>query len=383
MSSPIAARMAAFAKPPAEGLEKDAGGWDYLAGRAGAGARWLGGKMGMGAKAAPRAAPRSAPSPTVGGPHVGPGPQPTPQVGVPGPPSGGGRMGFAKKFMMGTGAVGAAGAVGAPVLGHMQDNAANSPGATMNPFTWSMSGSHPSREDIFSRNNSEFTAMHDRQSRAIQDAHARGDTDGASSLQAQLDSGNYGGGERGGDWYDPTSWNSPLKWRMGGLNPFATQNASYYRDNALKMQRHNQTDLNNELARSGPQPGDSQRLEAIRQQMQSGDLLPAQATAMQAEIARLEKSLLGRPGMPNDRSEAIKKRMLGVGMRVAPGQEQQPQGTGGGNYYPVGPRQARPKPGQAGVSQHQYGGGARDPFITPFDETMQSYGNIRGQGQQG
>ena len=286
-------------------------------------------------------------------------------------------MGFGKKLMMGTGAVGAAGAAGAPVIGHLQDNAANTPGTTLNPFTWSLSGNRPSREDIFSRNNSEFTAMHDRQARAIQDAHARGDTDAANALQAQLDSGNYGGGERGGDWYDPTSWNSPLKWRMGGLNPFATQNASYYRDNALRMQRMNQSDLNSELAKSGPQPGDAQRLEAIRNQMQSGDLLPAQATAMQAEIARLEKSLQGRPGMPNDRTEAIRKRMLGAGMRVAPSGEPTPPPTSAGNYYNFGRQPPKPQ-GRTGVSMNQYGN--RDPFIAPYDETMQSYGNIRGQG---
>lgn len=359
MSSPIAARMAVFAKAPIEGFEKEA--WNPLPTAKAVGG-WIGRRLGMGGKAAP--------SGGVGGPFVGPGPLPAPRIGT-APPGG---MNIGRKLALGGGAAAGTAGLGTVGYGHLQDDAANTPGRTVNPLTWF--GDRPSREDIFQRNNNTFNSMSADLNSQMEAARASGDLNKFEELQRQLDSGDFGGGGRGGDWWNPLSWNSPAKWRLGGLNPFAQQNANYYQRNALNQQSAMQGEYAGEMAKSGPQPGDQQKLEAIKQRMASGSLLPAQATALQKQLQMLESRMRTVPGTENDAAKAIRERMLGAGMRLAEGPKPEPAPMSGGNYYSYGRQPPKPQ-GRTGVSQHQY---QRDPFITPYDETMQSYGNIRGQG---
>lgn len=366
MNSSIAERMAAFAKPINDtdtGLAKTAGPIDFLARNAKPAAQWVGRRMGMGGGGA---RPPTPPPPRV-----------------PPPPAPGG-MGLGKKLAIGGGlAAGGTAGTGAAAVGygHLQDHAANSPEWNANPLTWGRS-SHPSREDIFRRNNATYESMSGDLNNQIVEAMGRGDHAKADSLKQQLESGEFGGGGRGGDWYNPMSWNSPTKWRMGGLNPFATQNASYYRDNALSQQDALQGEYNRELGNSGMQPGDKAQIDAIKQRMASGRILPSQAAALEKQLAVLEQRMSAEPGAENDAAKQIRERMLGSGMRV---NGAKPTGTtglpgGGDNYYNFPKRPGAKPPAPTMNNPYDF---RRDPFIGPWEETLAGdsgyAGNIRGR----
>lgn len=206
------------------------------------------------------------------------------------------------------GGLGAAGGAGALAYGHAQDHAANSTGATWkNPLTWF--GGHPSTEDVFTKNYDKYKQMSSGLESQINDAYGSGDFDQAMKLQRQLQSGDFGGG---GAWYEP--W----KWRMGGLNPFTDQNAAYYQQHALGAQRSLQGQYNTEMGKVGPQPGDPQRVMQLQQQLQSPDLLPNQADAIQRQLTALQGRMGQQAGAESPAAVQIRQNMQARGMRHTP-----------------------------------------------------------------
>jgi hypothetical protein len=184
------------------------------------------------------------------------------------------------------GALGAAGLWGVP---HLQQSAEQTVGTRMfNPFTWG--GQRRSEGEVFR------SAMQNQQAQMtpmieeLNKAYDAGDADKIDKLNAQMESGDVGGG-----------------WRMGGLNPwFAGQSARDYRNVAGGVQTKMQERYNKAMRVSAPTAQDLTRMDAIDRQLASGTLLPGHRDVLARQRAILQQKLKNQPGFESP--AAIKAR---------------------------------------------------------------------------
>jgi hypothetical protein len=256
----------------------------------------------------PTAAPSPGalkPSSLFGGPS---GPPPTP---------GGGLMAGRKFSPLRAAAV----AGGGTILGkHMYDAAQYTPDTKWwNPFTY---GERPSEEQIYQNAMKEYndrvsnyrpeagpygirhslgTGNYKTIQEEISSALQKGDTDKARALQDEMEKGNFGG-----------------KGRLFGLNPFGSEDASYFKEKALEMQGRLQGKYNTEMGKVGPRPGDDTVLANMRKRVASENMLPQEAQMLQKQIDALQQRMELTPGQETDPAAAIKARMTGSGMNWRP-----------------------------------------------------------------
>lgn len=151
----------------------------------------------------------------------------------------------------------------------------------------------------------------------------------SQGLQGEMD-GALAGGDMGkynelnerfqkGDFVEGTnSWN-PLDWRMGGLNPFSgREHGTTLQSRMMAQQKKLQGDYNTEMGKVGPQPGDSDLVTRLNERLQSPDLLPQQAQAMQKQLDAVKKRMGQTPGTQTDAAAQIRQRMEQAGMRFSP-----------------------------------------------------------------
>lgn len=210
---------------------------------------------------------------------------------------------FNRGIMGRNAAVAGAGLGGLAGYGHMQDHAQNytaSSSTYSNPLTWF--GSSPSHEDAFKQNYGKYQEQTGDLQNQIDSALAGGDHAKAEELGNQMRTGDYGGSF----------------WRMGGLNPFATQRAGYHRDQAMKQQQAVQGQYNTEMGKVGPGPGDQERLARLERAAQNPNMLPNQYEAVSKQLTALRQKMQGTPGVENPQASAIRQRMQEAGMRQMP-----------------------------------------------------------------
>jgi hypothetical protein len=271
------------------------------------------------------------------------------------PQAGGAGRGLSLGRMARTAGLGAGAVAG---YGHAADHAANSPESHWyNPLTWT--GDHPSHEQVFQQNNAKYTEQAGGMNQQIDEALGSGDHAKAQSLQQQMDSGDFGGSF----------------WRLGGLNPFAEQRAGVYQRRALGSQNKLQGDYNTELGKSGPQPGDSERMRMLEERLTRGDMLPTQADALTRQRDALRTRMGTAPGTENPAAKTIRDRMTASGMRFAG-----PKPAGGGAPSPAGGPShwgSLARPASPGVIQ----GWAINPYdhrSDPYPDPLAAFGAAGG-----
>lgn len=272
-------------------------------------------------------APRPAPAPAAPPMAAAP-PPPRPQAIVP-PPN-------PRQFSPGRAAatIGGGGLGGAFTYGHMQNQAQNSPDMHWyNPMTW---GDRPSATDIYKRNAGDFNQAAHGIRAEMDQAKAEGNTEKWKELNAKF---------LAGDFKEKSDWN-PLTWRMGGLNPFAPRLGSTYQGRMLDQQKTMQGKYDAEMGKSGPQPGDAELLKSLETQMQSPDILPQHAHAMQAQMEMLRKRLGDQSGVEGPGARAIREQMTSSGMRHIPVKPPTSPFTAGGTWD-LGSRPHNPSSGFA------------------------------------
>lgn len=203
-------------------------------------------------------------------------------------------------ILTGLAGVGGAGAVGA---GHLHNDAQNTVGRSVNPLTWF--GQPNTEEDVFRNNQAGYDAARSGIQGEMDAALTAGDHPKYEQLNDRFLRGDFGG--------------SP--WALGGLNPFASRTGAQHQRHMSAAQSALQAKYQGELGKSGPRPGDQQLMQAIERRMQDPGLLPAQAQAMERQLAAL-RTRLGQPtGQENDAARQIRVRMQLAGMRAptAPG----------------------------------------------------------------
>lgn len=271
---------------------------------------------------------KTAPARPTGNPNWGNLVPPTPAAAAPAAAAGSGR------FVLKPGRA-IASAAGLTWLGkNRYDAAQDSPDFNfLNPFTY---GERPTEEQIFQRHMKDFNSKADNYrpdgtifsgvrnmfgiSQAapirtqITEALGRGDVEKAQALQAELDSGDFGGGPR-----------------LMGLNPFASRGGGYNRDTALAMQARRQDKYDTEMKKVGPVEGGEQALDAMRKRLATENLLPGQASELERQMEALQQRMSTTPGTETDPAAAIKEKMLGAGMRHRAFQgPKRPRPTAGG-----------------------------------------------------
>lgn len=257
---------------------------------------------------------------------------------------------------------------GSAAYGHAREHADNTVGSRWfnpltyggkwyNPFSWgedpSEAEKHTKQLDIFKRQNADFNAQAEGlkadYGARIQQALSRGDHGAAQQLQqemlAKMQSGNFGGSF----------------WSLGGLNPFAQQRASLSRHRALTAQGGVQGAYNAEMGRVGPQPGDVERLQALQERLQAGDVMPYEAKMLEEQIGALKQKVEATPGTESPYAQQLRERMQGTGMRFSPYAPQAPA-------PPVAPVKPTPTAtpaghlGQRPGSSHYY-----NPYLNAYD----------------
>jgi len=191
--------------------------------------------------------------------------------------------------------VGAAGVGGAMAHQNLSERAFYEGKSGFNPYTWGQDA--PSHEELFQRNQNRFNEM--AQPLVDQQEAARGKNDMGeyNRLQEQLERGNFGG-----------------TFRFG----FGQSNASRFMGNAQGAQKARQGEYNKEMAAVGPQAGDDQLLQSLRQRLSSGNLLPVQAASLQKQMEHVQKRMSQTPGTETAAATAIAQKMRGAGMRHTP-----------------------------------------------------------------
>ncbi len=213
----------------------------------------------------------------------------------------------------------AGGGLGTFGVGHLNNDAQDTVGRSINPLTWF--GQPNTEEDVFRRNMGKF----DEQSQGIKGemdaALAANDMGKFNELSGKFQSGNFGGSRFG----------------MGGLNPFASRTGGAYQQKALAQQKALQGKFDSEVGKGGPQPGDSELAAQLEARLASSDLLPQHEAAMKKHLEMLRKRMSATPGATTPEAEAIKARMLSSGMRWSggkpPAPTPSPSGSPTGNYH--------------------------------------------------
>lgn len=196
--------------------------------------------------------------------------------------------------------------------GHLYNDSQNTVGRSANPITWF---NPQSEEDVFGRNMEQYKGKAEEMKSQILAARASGDNAGAEKLQAQYDSGNFGGSN----------------FQMFGLNPFATQDASAYRKRAMGIQTGIQSKYNTEMEKVGPRPGDAALVKSLEERLGRGDMLGPDEEIIKSQLAAVKGRMAAKPGTESPEAVALRTRMQGI-----PGMRFQPWKVPGGATTPTG-----------------------------------------------
>lgn len=216
------------------------------------------------------------------------------------------RMGFKPMYgprqFSGSRLAGVTAGAGATAVGggHLWNDSQNTVGRSLNPITWF---NPQSEEDVFGRNMEQYKGQANGMKDQILAARANGDNAGAEKLQAQYDSGNFGGS----------------RWSLGGLNPFVSSNAGDYRKRATGIQAGIQGKYNSEMEKVGPRPGDDALVKSLEERLGRGDLLGPDEEIVRSQLAAVKGRMAAKPGTESPEAAAIRTRMQGIpGMRFTP-----------------------------------------------------------------
>jgi hypothetical protein len=184
-----------------------------------------------------------------------------------------------------------------------------------NPFSWGLTDRGREWENVYHRNNQQFNDLAQPTVNSLNEALAGGDLNAAQRHQGTLASGNFG------PWYS-----------MGGLNPLARRGSDYQR-NALASQHGLQGEYNQAMARSNYQSGDGELMGTLQRQLESGEVLPIQRTAMQRQLDVLRQRMSTPAGTESPDALAIAQRMRQSGMHLTPASQANRTPTPASPYY--------------------------------------------------
>lgn len=288
---------------------------------------------GVGQRFAPRmfgGAPRSAPTGAL------PPPMPKPPMPMPPPGTAPGGAGGASRYRLSPVRMGLTAGAGTVGYNHLSNSADNTVGRSANPLTW---GSPRSEEDVFKHNQAGYDTARQGIQSEMDAALASGDMQKYTELNGRFQRGDFGGPQspglrmNNGQVEATGNWN-PFKSRMFGLNPWAEETGAAHQGRMQSAQSSLQRQYGEQMGRAGAQPGDAAAMQALRERLQSPDLLPQQAQAMQRQLDALTARLARPAGQENDPARQIRERMEAAGMRfhgprpAAPGPAPRPMGSG-------------------------------------------------------
>lgn len=212
---------------------------------------------------------------------------------------------------------------------HLNQNAANTEGMNLNPYTWGRNAvgrrlgmnQGPNKEQIYTANQQGMNDVFDRSGLKgeIEAARASGDTTKLMELMKRKQTGDFDvdHGWSMGKILDGNMPDiNPLNYRMGGLNPWAHTSAKTSRGRMDAAQGGLQNEYNAAMQKSGPQPGDAETMQQLQAMMAEAD--PADAPMLQEEMKKLQARMQSAPGTESPQAAAIKQRMMGAGMRHTP-----------------------------------------------------------------
>lgn len=280
-----------------------------------------------------------------------------------------GFMGGARQFAPGRTA-GIAGGTGLALGGmHAHEAAKDTAGIdALNPFTYGRGSigralgadQGPSEEDIFRRNQQGYDRASAAHLQRMNDAVGTPEYD---KLNDQFQRGEFS---------EEVGWDDPGRWRFGGLNPFApASSGKYYQQRMLAQQKGLQGKYDAMMGKVGPQPGDSEAIAKLTEQLQTGDLLPQQAQALQRHLDVLKKRMGETPGVESPEAKAIRERMEAAGMRFRGGPKAPAPGYGTGV----------PRPLMGGMKRPAAGGYGQGQAMMPYDyRPMDQWASVFNNG---